>query len=152
MAWRRPYGLACLSLCAAFGPAADAEHFARCAACHLDDGRGVPGMFPPIAGHVDRFFPSAEGRAYLGRLVAGGASGTVRIAGVRYAGVVPAVVADLSDGEVADLLNELTRRFATSAVPPFSAEDVAIARRAGPLSGAERGALRERALAAGARR
>ena len=152
MAWPRSRGLACLSLCAAVGPVADVDDYARCAACHLDDGSGVPGMFPPLTGHVERFFPSPEGRAYLSRLVAGGASGTVRIAGVRYAGVMPAVVSDLSDGEVAELLNELTRRFAASATPPFSAEDVAAARSAGPLSGAERGALRERALAASAQR
>lgn len=152
MAWPRPCGLACLSLCAAFAPVADAEDYARCAACHLDDGTGVPGMFPPLAGHVERFFPSPEGRAYLSRLVAGGASGTVRIAGVRYAGVMPAVVADLSDGEVAQLLNELARRFASSATPPFSAEDIANARRAGPLSGTERVALRQRALTASAPR
>ena len=119
MARGRPFGLACLSLCAAFGPVVDAEDYARCAACHLEDGTGVPGMFPPLAGHVGRFLASPEGRAYLGRLVTGGASGTVRIAGVPYAGVMPAVVADLSDGEVAELLNELTRRFSTFRRTPF---------------------------------
>ncbi|MDE0348949.1 MAG: cytochrome c [Gammaproteobacteria bacterium] len=151
MAWRRLCLSAWLSLCTA-AAAADAEDYARCAACHLDDGTGVPGMFPPLAGHVERFFPSPAGRAYLSRLVAGGANGTVRIGGVRYAGTMPAVVADLSDGEVADLLNELARRFAPSATPSFSAEDVASARRAGPLSGTERVTLRQRALSVSAPR
>ena len=149
-AWRRWCFLGWFALCLASAAVADADadadHYARCAACHLQDGTGVPGMFPPLAGHVERFVPSPDGRAYLSRLVTGGSNGTVRIGGVRYAGVMPAVVADLSDGEVAELLNDLTRRFAHSAGLPFSVEEVTNARRAGPLSGEERVALRQRVL------
>ena len=145
-AWRCWCFWGWLPLCLAPAAVADADHYARCAACHLQDGTGVPGMFPPLAGHVERFVPSPDGRAYLSRLVTGGSNGTVRIGGVRYAGVMPAVVADLSDGEVAELLNDLTTRFAPSAGLPFSVEEVTNARRAGPLSGEERVALRQRVL------
>ena len=126
------------------------DHYARCAACHLADGAGVPGMFPPLTGHVRRFFGSPEGRGYLGRLVLGGANGAVEVHGVHYAGVMPAVVADLSNAEVADLLNELVRRYGSpesTLSRSFSAEEVAKARAAGALSGAERVSLRQRALA-----
>ena len=124
------------------------ELHARCAACHLADGSGVPGMFPPLAGLVDRFLASPDGRSYLARLVIGGTKDPVDILGVRYAGGMPAVVAGLSNAEVAVLLNDLAHRFGTTASDrPFSAQVVAAARKAGPLSPAERLSLRGRALA-----
>ena len=85
-----------LLTCFAFGlghsALADTDHYARCAACHLADGTGVPGMFPPLAGNAHRFFASPEGRSYLASLVVGGANGAIEIQGVSYAGVMPAVV------------------------------------------------------------
>ena len=144
-----------LLTCFAFGlghsALADTDHYARCAACHLADGAGVPGMFPPLAGNAHRFFASPEGRSYLASLVVGGANGAIEIQGVSYLGVMPAVVADLSDAEVAKLLNGLVRRFGPPGSPGvrlFAPADVADARAAGPLSHTERVALRERALAA----
>ncbi len=138
----------------AFGPGdptlADSDHFARCAACHLDDGSGVPGLFPPLAGHVQRFFESPDGRSYLARLVLGGTNGNVDILDARYAGVMPSVVGDLSNAQVAALLNDLVRRFGAaepSARQLFSPHDVANARTAGRLLPTERSSLRERALA-----
>lgn len=140
----------------ALGPAqvatAEPDHYARCAACHLDDGAGVPGLFPPLAGHVHQFFASTDGRNYLARLVLGGANDAVDVLGVRYAGAMPAVVADLSDAEIAALLNDLVRRFGaaqSTSGRPFSSLDVANARAAGTLSPAQRNALRRRALAKG---
>lgn len=127
----------------------DTDHYARCAACHLADGTGVPGMFPPLAGHVHRFFASPEGRSYLARVVLGGANGTVDVLGLHYEGVMPPVVADLSNAEVAALLNELVRRFGAAPVAgdlPFSPDDIAKARAAGSLTGVERDSLRRQVL------
>ncbi len=138
---------ACVPLLLGGEASADAGHYARCAACHLEDGAGVPDLFPPLAGHVERFFASAEGRSYLSRLVTGGASGAIEVAGVLYSGVMPPVVADLSHDEVADLLNDLVRRFGSMPTPLFTPADVAAARAAGSLSGDERASLRRRALA-----
>ena len=146
---------ACLLLCLPGVAVAEPEHYARCAACHLDDGEGVPGIFPPLAGHVERFFASVDGRAYLSRLVIGGTSGVVEVRGMEYRGNMPAVVADLSDVEVADLLNYLVERFGVvtpPAAPRFLAKDVANARRAGPLSGEERASWRQRVLSGSASR
>ena len=142
----------CLAACMMFGlgQTVHADHYERCAACHLADGTGVPRMFPPLVGHLERYFESREGRQYLARLVSSGASGTVEIRGERYAGAMPAVVADLSNVQVAELLNGLVRRFDTPGTTeerPFSPADVADARTAGPLAGAERVSLRQRALA-----
>ena len=147
-AWQRLGRAACLMFC--LGQTVHADHYERCAACHLPDGTGVPGMFPPLAGHVERYFESQEGRHYLARLVSSGANGAVEIRGERYAGGMPAVVADLSNAEVSELLNGLERRFGTPGSTEdrvFSPGDVARARDAGLLSGAERVSLRQRALA-----
>ena len=142
--------LLCLALAHGQGADAQADHYDRCAACHLADGSGVPGAFPPLAGQVQRFFSSAQGRKYLARLAVGGATGSVEIDGTRYAGAMPGVVADLTDAEVADLLNGLVRRFGSPAAATstlFVAADVAGARRAGVLATDERATLRQRALA-----
>ncbi len=144
----RRWGLwACLSALLGGEISADSRHYARCAACHLATGVGVPDLFPPLAGHVERFFASADGRSYLSRLVTGGASGAIDVDGVPYAGLMPPVVADLSHDEVADLLNDLVRRFGSMPAPLFTPADVAAARGAGSLSGDERALLRRRALA-----
>lgn len=149
--WRTWCLVTCLALAhgtQARGEPAETDHYARCAACHLADGSGVAGMFPPLAGHVHHFFSSPLGRSYLARLVLGGASGSLEVDGIRYAGVMPGVVADLTDGEVADLLNGLVRRFGSpGANAPFSRVDVVKARQAAALSDAERLALRQRILA-----
>ena len=150
-AWQKLGVLAYVALCLGQDAIADADHYQRCAACHLADGMGVPGMFPPLAGHVKRFFGSPDGRSYLSRLVSSGANGAVEIRGERYAGMMPSVVADLSNAEVADLLNGLVQRFGSSgstAERLFSPEDVARARAAGTLSATERASLRQRALVA----
>ncbi|MCE2390845.1 MAG: cytochrome c [Proteobacteria bacterium] len=126
------------------------DPYRRCAACHLVDGTGVPGLFPPLAGHVERYFSTPEGREYLGRLVIGGASGAIEVKGVRYAGEMPAVVADLSDAEIADLLNGLVRRFGGGEAKPgrlFSGRDVSRMRAAGRLTREQRASLRKSALA-----
>lgn len=141
--------LVCVALSAGTGASADdADHFARCAACHLDDGSGVPGMFPPLSGYVSRFLESPVGKDYLARLVTRGASGGVAIGGVRYAGGMPSVVADLSDVEVAGLLNRLALRFAPGLAvdTPFEPGDIAAARAEQPLSGDERTRIRRIAL------
>ncbi len=137
---------ACLQLLLGGEVGADSSHYARCAACHLATGAGVPDLFPPLAGHVERFFASSEGRGYLSRLVTGGASGAIEVDGVLYAGLMPPVVADLSHDEVADLLNDLVRRFGSMSAPLFTPADVAAARAAGSLSGDERASLRRRVL------
>lgn len=149
--WRTWCFVVCLALAhgtQAKDPSAETDHYARCAVCHLADGSGVAGMFPPLAGHVHRFFSSPQGRGYLARLVLGGASGAIEVDGVGYAGVMPGVVADLTDGEVVDLLNGLVRRFGSpGANAPFRRLDVVKARQAAPLSGDERLALRRGILA-----
>jgi mono/diheme cytochrome c family protein len=79
--------------------------YQRCAACHLPDGAGVPGAFPPLAANVTTFSASEQGRDYLTYVVLKGVSGELRVADQTYRGVMPAVGASLNDAQIADLLN-----------------------------------------------
>ncbi|MGQ0619594.1 MAG: c-type cytochrome [Panacagrimonas sp.] len=97
----------------------------RCAACHLPDGAGVPGAFPPLAGRVDAIAADEAGRRYLVAVISKGLAGALEVDGAMYQGVMPAQ-SGLSDEQVAQLLNGL-RSLGTSApgAAAFTATEVA---------------------------
>lgn len=107
---------ASLTLCIAFCASAfamqqatgEAAHgatvFKRCAACHLPDGRGVPGSYPPIAGRLETAAMTDAGRAYLVMVVSAGLMGEIKAGDHIYRGFMPAQ-AGLSDKDVAAVLN-----------------------------------------------
>lgn len=67
-----------------------ADAYTRCAACHLEDGSGIPGAFPPLKNRVAAMAASEQGRAYLVNVINVGLIGPIDIGGVRYIGVMPA--------------------------------------------------------------
>lgn len=70
-----------------------------CAACHLPDGSGVAGVFPPLAN--SDFF---QERPYeMAHIVLHGRSGELVVNGQHYNGVMPAQ--DLNDDDVAAVIN-----------------------------------------------
>ncbi|HLD67542.1 MAG TPA: copper-containing nitrite reductase [Pseudomonas sp.] len=70
-----------------------------CAACHLPDGSGVAGVFPPLA--KSDFF---QERPYeMAHIVLNGRSGELVVNGEHYNGVMPPQ--DLSDEDVAAVIN-----------------------------------------------
>ena len=83
-----------------------AQTFQRCAACHLPDGRGVPGAYPPLAGQVTTFARTPAGRAYLVSVVDKGVTGPLSVGGTTYRGFMPAQPG-LSDQALAETLNHL---------------------------------------------
>ncbi len=98
-----------------------------CAACHQDDGRGVPGVYPPLADSIGRFVSLPEGRAYLARVLVYGMFGPIRVEDRPYNGLMPPPT--FEDAEVAKVLNyaltelngeQLPRDFA-----PLTAAEVA---------------------------
>jgi mono/diheme cytochrome c family protein len=81
------------------------ELFAKvCAACHREDGRGVPGVYPPLAGHIGRFAGIPAGRSYLARVLMYGLFGSIRVEDRPYNGLMPPQPA-FSDAQIAAVLN-----------------------------------------------
>ncbi len=72
-----------------------------CAACHQASGEGLPGVFPPLKGNavVDNADPGRHIDTVLH-----GAHG-LTIGGVKYPGAMPPFAGQLSDAEIADIIN-----------------------------------------------
>ena len=108
--------------------AAGAELFlAHCAVCHQSDGRGVPGMYPPLADSAGYFARSKDGRAYLVHVLSFGLNGPITVHGTRYNGFMQSWV-QLRDDDIAALLNHLLTAFNAELLPkdfkPFTAREV----------------------------
>lgn len=136
--------LAALSASLAVGEAAafaedGAAVYKRCAACHLADGAGVPGAFPPLRANVSALAATPAGRRYLALAVIRGVSGPITVDGKAFRGTMPAQ-AGLNDAQVAAVLNH---RLAGSSAKIFSAREIAGYRAgAASLNGAAVGRLR----------
>lgn len=119
-------------------PAADTEaqppstpelFLGYCQSCHMPDGEGIAGLYPPVS-HTWRYALFPEGRAYLARVVLHGLVGPIAVNGARYTGYMPAFREILDDDTLADLLNEIVRYFASRssqppAYVPYTPEEVA---------------------------
>lgn len=91
-----------------------------CLACHLPDGRGLPGVCPPLAG-ADYMLADRE-RAI--RIVLEGLKGPIVVNGERYNGDMPPLAAVLSDQQVADVLTFAFNSWGNTG-SPFHLRDVA---------------------------
>ena len=82
------------------------EHLyaANCLACHQADGQGIPGAFPPLAGHLPLVAQNESGREYVIGVLLSGLRGEITVFGITYRGIMPSY-AQLSDQELADVLN-----------------------------------------------
>ncbi len=77
--------------------------YGRCSGCHKATGTGVPGVFPPLAGHAARLENAS--RVYPIRVVLFGLRAPIRVEGKAYDGTMPAYAGELDDGEIAAVLN-----------------------------------------------
>ena len=77
---------------------------ANCASCHQATGAGIPGAFPPLAGHAPELVEVDRGRTYLVDALLYGLQGQISVSGVTYNGVMPAW-AFLSDEQIAAVAN-----------------------------------------------
>jgi len=74
----------------------------QCASCHQENGRGVPGDFPPLDGNPDLF----ADRLLPVYVLLFGLEGEITVNGNRFDGVMPAF-SHLSDAEIAALVNHI---------------------------------------------
>jgi len=110
-------------------PDYSASDFVVCAACHLDDGKGVPGAFPPLRSRSTEMAALEGGREYLITVVSFGLMGTIQAEGQSYFGVMPGHAGSMQASAVAAALNYLVFELNDDArvgntVKPFSARDV----------------------------
>ena len=95
----------------------------KCSACHQLTGQGLPGVFPPLKGSA--VVTAADPTEHI-RTVLRGLAGKA-INGVAYGAAMPAFADQLSDEEVAAVLNYERNSWGNQA-PPVKPEDV-VARR-----------------------
>lgn len=101
----------------------------RCGVCHMPNGAGVPGAFPPLRRQIPALAASAAGRDYLVAVLTYGRSGGLLVDGTAFNGVMPPQ--SLNDADTAEVLNYtldgLNARGTDTRL--FSAEEVAAIRK-----------------------
>ncbi len=95
----------------------------NCGACHQASGAGLPGVFPPLAG--DAVVVADDATEHI-TIVLHGKSGSV-IDGVAYASAMPGFAAQLSDEQIAQVVNHERTNWGNSA-PTVTAQEVAALR------------------------
>jgi hypothetical protein len=104
-----------------------ADAYATCSACHLPDGVGVPGAFPPVRNRAVRIAALEGGREYLVAVVSYGLMGTIEVEGNQYFGVMAGLGAAMSPAQVAAALNYIVFKLNDGEVlevPRFTADEV----------------------------
>lgn len=103
-----------------------------CSACHQENGRGVGGAFPPLAGHAASLASQPGGRDYLIRVLLSGLEGPITVEGQAFSGVMPPWQS-LQNGEIASVLNYVTNAWDSKArlapsIKPYDAGEIEAAR------------------------
>lgn len=91
--------------------------YSTCHACHQGDGRGSPGLAPPLAGSTRVVGPAASAI----RIVMHGLEGRYRFGEAEYAGTMPPVPLS-EDHEIAAVLTYVRRSFGNRADPVSPAD------------------------------
>jgi mono/diheme cytochrome c family protein len=103
-----------------------------CASCHQENGQGVSGAFPPLAGQAPNLLSQASGRGYLIRVLLFGLEGAITVNGASFVGVMPAWNA-LDDSAIAAVLNHVVtawdnKQHLPADFKPFQPRDISAAR------------------------
>jgi mono/diheme cytochrome c family protein len=100
-----------------------ARLYARaCASCHMAQGQGVDGTFPPLV--ASEWVTGPPG--HLVRIVLHGVTGPLMVDGEEYAGTMPPQGAALSDADIAALSSYVRTAWGNDASPVTAAEVAAI--------------------------
>ncbi len=111
-----------------------AIYAANCAACHGAAGAGIPGVFPPLAGHVGPVYAAEGGPRHLSNVLLFGMQGPISVAGQDYDGVMPGWF-QMDDEQIAAVLDHVLTAWGDDqeldAYQPITVDEVATARRGG---------------------
>jgi mono/diheme cytochrome c family protein len=72
----------------------------NCSSCHQANGKGQPGVFPPLAGNSTVTGPAAD----VITIVKNGKSGKITVNGTSYNGQMPSWKGTLSDSDIAAVI------------------------------------------------
>lgn len=95
----------------------------NCMNCHMEDGKGLEGAFPPLAKSDYLKRPSKD----LIAVILKGQSGEIKVNGVVYNGMMPAQDY-LSDEEIADVLNYINNSWGNKNLKPILPAQVKLLR------------------------
>jgi mono/diheme cytochrome c family protein len=98
---------------------------ANCAACHQPTGKGLPGVYPPLAG--SDWAQGPEDRVI--RIPLKGLSGPITVSGEHFNNAMPAFGPMLRDDQIADVLTYVRSAWGNNA-PAISADKVKAVRAA----------------------
>jgi len=101
------------------GAKGEALYANLCSACHQATGQGLPGVFPPLAG--DPVVTADDPTEHITTVLHGKQGSTID--GVTYASAMPAFAGQLSDEEVAAVINHERTSFGNAA-PTVTAKQV----------------------------
>jgi len=112
--------------------AADGEKVYQtyCMSCHQANGKGVTGAFPPLVEVVPEYLQQGElGRLFLIHVVLYGLQGEITAGGGVYNSMMPPYGNQLSDEEVAAVLNYIAKAWGNDQLlpkdfKPFTADEV----------------------------
>jgi mono/diheme cytochrome c family protein len=93
-------------------------YIAKCSACHLANGEGVPGAFPPLKGSG---VVNKDDAAKHIQVVLNGMQGA-RAGGVVYASAMPPFAGVLSDAEIADIIDYERSSWGNHGIPVNAAQ------------------------------
>jgi mono/diheme cytochrome c family protein len=93
-------------------------YMANCSACHLPNGEGVPGAFPPLKGSG---VVNKDDAAKHIQVVLNGMQGA-RAGGVVYASAMPPFAGVLSDAEIADIIDYERSSWGNHGLPVSAAQ------------------------------
>lgn len=93
-------------------------YMTRCMSCHQMNGRGVPGVFPPL---VDADWVTGD-KGRLIRVVLNGLTGEIEVNGETYSGAMPPWNSFLNDDQTASLLTYIRSSWGNEASEVTAAE------------------------------
>lgn len=114
----------------------------NCATCHGPEGKGQPGLYPPLASNRDL---ARDNGMFPVTVVLHGIAGAIDVGGTRYDSAMPAF-GHLSDAEIAAVVNYIRSAWGNVAQPPAGiTADIVAQRRAKAMTPADVHAYRETA-------
>jgi mono/diheme cytochrome c family protein len=110
----------------------------RCVLCHQEDAHGAAGVAPSLVGTLVPYLASVEGKRFLAQILVSGMIGSIDTEGHQFSGMMPGFRADLSDSDIAAVINYVLGAFNgvsdAGAAAPITPDEVTAAAASNPIA------------------